>query len=253
MIYASRVQSIERTFGVLRAVSAGGGSVGVSEVARATGLAKSTCSRILASLDELGIVERIDDSGRFVIGAGLVALAGSGASPSSLREMARPELLGLADRLGECAGLAVPDGRDGLYVDQVPGPGHVQVTDWTGHRFPLHTIAAGLALMGGWSDTDVAAYADVGLEEFTPCTVTTLVGLRQRIGEVRRTGAAWTIGEFSEEIAGVAAAVCDPDGTAVASLTVYGPVFRFPGGADTSEIELVVREAAARVEAKLEG
>ena len=107
--------------------------------------------------------------------------------------------------------------------------------------------------MGGWSDTDVAAYADLGLEEFTPRTVTTLVGLRQRIGEVRRTGAGWTIGEFSEEIAGVAAAVCDPDGTAVASLTVYGPVFRFPGGADTSEIELVVREAAARVEARLEG
>jgi DNA-binding IclR family transcriptional regulator len=200
------VQSIERTFSVLRAVSAGGGSVGgsvgVSEVSRATGLAKSTCSRILASLDDLGIVERIDDAGRFVIGAGLISLAGSGTSPSSLRELARPELLDLADRLGECAGLAVPDGRDGLYVDQVPGPGHVQVTDWTGHRFPLHTIAAGQALMGGWSDTDVAAYAADGLDEFTPHTVTTLVGLRQRVGEVRRTGVAWTIGEFSEEISG---------------------------------------------------
>jgi IclR family KDG regulon transcriptional repressor len=107
--------------------------------------------------------------------------------------------------------------------------------------------------MGGWSDTDVAAYADGGLEEFTPHTVTTLVSLRQRVGEVRRTGAAWTIGEFSEEISGVAAAVCGPDGTAVASLTVYGPVFRFPGGADTAEVEQVVREAAARVGVRLAG
>ena len=253
MFYASRVQSIERTFNVLRAVSAGSGSVGVSEVSRATGLAKSTCSRILASLDELGIVERIDDAGRFVIGAGLISLAGSGTSPSSLRELARPELLGLADRLGECAGLAVPDGREGLYADQAPGPGHVQVTDWTGHRFPLHTIAAGQALMGGWSDTEVAAYAADGLDEFTLHTVTTLVGLRQRVGEVRRTGVAWTIGEFSEEIAGVAAAVCGPEGTAVASLTVYGPVFRFPGESDTCEIERVVGEAAARVGARLAG
>ena len=245
------MQAIERTFGVLRAVAAGEGTVGVSEVARATGLAKSTCSRILASLDDLGMVERVDEAGRYVIGAGLVALAGSGTTPASLREVARPELLDLADRLGETAGLAVRDGRDGLYVDQVPAPGHVQVTDWTGHRIPLHAIAAGQALMGGWDDGEVADYAADGLEALTPRTVTTLVGLRQRVGEVRRTGVSWTVGEFAEEITGVAAAIPGPDGGAVGSLTVYGPGFRFPGDADTCAIEQVVRDAAARVGARL--
>ena len=51
------MQAVERTVAVLRVVAAGGGSgggggvgsVGVSEVARGTGLAKSVCSRILAS------------------------------------------------------------------------------------------------------------------------------------------------------------------------------------------------------------
>jgi DNA-binding IclR family transcriptional regulator len=101
--------------------------------------------------------------------------------------------------------------------------------------------------MGSWTDERVATYAADGLAGFTEATVTTLVGLRQRVGEVRRRGVAWTLGEFSEEITGVAAPVCDPDGEAVASVTVYGPGWRFPGDADTTEIERLVRETAERV------
>ena len=66
-----------------------------------------------------------------------------------------------------------------------------------------------------------------------------------------RTGVAWTVGEFSEEITGVAAPVCDGDGETVASVTVYGPDFRFPGDADTCEIERLVVETAKRVAALL--
>ena len=96
-----------------------GDSSGVSEVARTTGLAKSTCSRILASLDELGIVERVDEAGRYVIGPGLRALAAAGAPVGTLRDLARPYLRELAGRLGESASLAVMDGGEGLYVTQV--------------------------------------------------------------------------------------------------------------------------------------
>jgi DNA-binding IclR family transcriptional regulator len=222
-------------------------SSGVSEVARTTGLAKSTCSRILSSLDELGIVERVDEAGRYVIGPGLRALAAAGAPVGTLRDLAEPYLRELAGRLGESVALAVMDGGEGLYVTQVAAPGPVQVTDWTGQRFPLHTIAAGQAFMGLWADEQVAKYAADGLAEYTEHTVTTLVELRQRVGQVRRRGVAWTVGEFSEEISGVAAPVCDPDGEAVASVSIYGPGWRFPGDADTTEIERLVLETAERV------
>ena len=125
-------------------------------MARTTGLAKSTCSRILASLDELGSVERVDEAGRYVIGPGLRALAAAGAPVGTLRDLARPYLRELAGRLGESASLAVMDGGEGLYVSQVAAPGPVQVTDWTGQRFPLHTIAAGQAFMGSWTDEELS-------------------------------------------------------------------------------------------------
>ena len=144
-------------------------------------------------------------------------------------------------------------GGEGLYVLQVAAPGPVQVTDWTGRRFPLHTIAAGQAFMASWTDEQVAEYAADGLAGFTDRTVTTLVGLRQKVGEVRRTGVAWTVGEFSEEITGVAAPVRDADGEPVASVSVYGPGWRFPGDGDVSEIERLVRETAERVGGLLAG
>ena len=232
---------------MLRVLAGRDDSSGVSEVARTTGLAKSTCSRILSSLDELGIVERVDEAGRYVIGPGLRALAAAGAPVGTLRDLAEPYLRELAGRLGESVALAVMDGGEGLYVTQVAAPGPVQVTDWTGQRFPLHTIAAGQAFMGLWADEQVAEYAADGLAEYTEHTVTTLVELRQRVGQVRRRGVAWTVGEFSEEISGVAAPVCDPDGEAVASVSIYGPGWRFPGDADTTEIERLVLETAERV------
>ena len=59
------------------------------------------------------------------------------------------------------------------------------------------------------------------------------------------------MGEFSEEITGVAAPVRDADGRPVASVSVYGPGWRFPGDGDVAEIERVVRETAERVGALL--
>ena len=238
---------------MLRAVANGPAAVGVSDVSRATGLAKSTCSRILASLSELGIVERVDEAGRFVVGEGLRALAGSAVSPRSLREVARPHLVELANLLGECASIAVRDGRDGLYVDQVTVESPVQVTDWTGQRFPLHTIAAGLALMGAWGPAEVEAYAAKGLEAFTEYTVASKTMLKRRVAEVSEEGVAWTMGEFSSEINGLAAPVIGPDGQVVASVAVYGPAFRFPIQDDRSAIEQAVCQTALSISTQLVG
>jgi DNA-binding IclR family transcriptional regulator len=71
---------------------------------------------------------------------------------------------------------------------------------------------------------------------------------------MRRTGVAWAIREFSEEIGGVAVPVYGPHaGVPVAAVTVYGPSFRFPGDVDRAEIERAVAETAARVGARLAG
>ena len=246
------MQAIERSFATLRAIRASDGSAGVSEVARTTGLPKSTVSRLLAALEQVGAIERVNPTGGYVIGAGLVALAGDGASVGTLREVARPYLRELTDSLGESSGLTVADGQEALYVDHVASDGSVRTRDWTGMRFPFHTVAGGLALLMTWSDVSVERVADVGLEAFSPKTVTTKEELKAKLIQARRDGYVWTMGDFDIEINGVAAPVRDPDGYAIGAVSIYGPSYRFPGERDAGEIGGTVRETSRLVQERLQ-
>lgn len=242
------MQTIERAFATLRAVRASEGNVGVSEVARATGLPKSTVSRLLAALGEVGAVERDPVTGGYVIGSGLSALAGNGPVGGTLREVARPYLRDLTDSLGESSGLTVADGDTALYVDHVPFEGSVRIRDWTGMRFPFHTVAGGLAILMTWSDTSVEEFARLGLDSFSSETVTTKAGLKKKLTMARREGYVWTMGDFDSEINGVAAPVRNREGYAIGAVSVYGPSYRFPGGRDSAKIGESVRETSRLVQ-----
>ena len=167
---------------------------------------------------------------------------------ATLREVARPHLRGLTETLGESSGLTVADGQETLYVDHVPTEGSVRTRDWTGMRFPFHTVAGGLALLMTWSDTSVERVAAHGLEPFSPATVSTEKELKAKLIQARREGYVWTMGDFDLEINGVAAPVRNEDGFAIGAISVYGPSYRFPGDRDPAEIGDSVREVSRLVQ-----
>src|SRR5690242_8682294 len=71
-----RIAAVQHAVAVLNAFSTAEPLLGVNEIARRIGLHKSTVSRILATLQDAHLVERDAASGRFSLGAGIVALAG---------------------------------------------------------------------------------------------------------------------------------------------------------------------------------
>lgn len=246
------MQAIERTFSILGALAEQPERAGISELARRTDLPKSTTSRILASLESLGMVERIGD--QYGIGAALATLT-HGASPiGSLREIARPQLVELADALGENASLVVDDGDLVIYIDTaMPSDQLVQVQDWTGVRVPFHAAAAGISLMSTWDDTRLTEYCGGGLEAYTDKTVTTLAGLRRKLETLRRSGVVWTVREFADDVTGIGAPILGPDGEAVGAINVYGPAYRFPGEQEVDEIAASVIDACARIATRFAG
>lgn len=234
---AETVVAVERAFAILHAISSARESVGVSAIGRQTHLAKSTVSRLLNTLDRLGMVERVGDDGRYRLGSGLAVFTpGVGVS---LIELARPHLRELVADLREDAGLAVTDGFDVLYVDQVGGPEPVQVRDWTGSRHPPHTVAAGYVLMRQWPQTKLLDFLSKPLASLTPDTDTNPKSVQHRLANW--SGYVWTLKEFASDVHGVAAPVRGPDGAIVAAVNLYGPSYRFPGDRSPDEIgELLV-------------
>jgi DNA-binding IclR family transcriptional regulator len=242
------VQSVERAFSILEAVS--GRPAGVTAIAERVHLPKSTVARLLQTLEEVEAVERVDGT-RWRIGRGVATLAGTASPERSLIGVARPHLTRLVAEVGEDAGVSLPDGYDVHYVDQVESGNPVQVRDWTGTRAPLHAVPSGLVLLAEWPDDAIEAFVARGLAQLTPRTLTDPKALRRRLAETRREGLAWGLEEYAEGISSVAAAVRDGRGKPIAALHLHGPSYRFPMPGETERIGVLVREAARDVSREL--
>ena len=242
----SNIQSVERAFAVLRAIGLHGQAVQLGVIAEETGLPKSTVSRLLGTMVGVGAVEKVA-AGEYSIGGELRAIVRPAVGPADLIGIAAPYLRELVDEFGEDVGLAIPDGKWALYIDQVQSPQPVQVQDWTGERFALHTTAAGYVFLAAMSDTDRTAYLLGPLERSSPATEIDPTRLGQLIDTASRRGHAWTFEAWSEGINGSAAPVRSAGGAVVAALNLFGPAYRFPGESDQDEVGSRLVEVADHI------
>ena len=239
------VQSIERAFSILRAVSTE--QAGISEIARRVSLPISTTARILATLEELHAVVRVDST-TYAIGASVAELAASIDPTASLLTRARAHLHELVALVGETAGLAIADGtRNVRYIDQVEADHEVQLRDWTGTSLPMHVVSSGQVLLAFRHQVEIEQYLKNELPAFTIKTIIDPSKLRSRLRAVVNDGVVWTAEEFHEGITSVAAPVFGADGRVAAALHCHGPSFRFPRANARREVELAVAAAAHRL------
>lgn len=240
----STVQSIDRAFSVLRSLASG--PAGVTEIADRVGLPKSTVSRLLSTLEELGAVEQVSVGGEYRVGWTMIELAAAARPGRSLISLARPHLAELTRLTGEAAGISIPDGRDMLYLDQLTPDSELQVRDWTGHRIPLYAVPSGHVVLAA----DAALAQQVATEPltpFTPHTIKTGKALLQRLQLVRHDGYAWALEEFAVGLNSVAAPVRTTDGRVIAALHVYGPASRFPGAQQAAELGELLKATADKI------
>ena len=241
----STVQSIERAFAVLRSLASG--PAGVTDIADRMGLPKSTVSRLLSTLEELGAVEQVAAGGNYRIGWAMIELSAAARPGRSLVSLARPHLAELNRLTGAAAGLSIPDGTDMLYLDQITPDSELQVRDWTGHRIPMHAVPSGQVVLA-FDDELASRVLSAPLQRFTPHTITDPAMLRKRLAAVRAAGYSMALEEFAEGLNSVAAPVRSASGRVVAALHVYGLPSSVPSERDGDEIGRLVQQAASRMQ-----
>ena len=243
------MQSIERAFAILRALSVQPG--GVTELSTRVALPKSTVARLLSALESEGAIEQIEAGGEYRIGPAIEEIAGGSGQGRSLIAAARPFLVDLAEQTGEASGLNTLEDGWVLFVDQVESSQDVQVRDWTGEWGLAHSVPAGLVMLAHSGESTIKAHIAAGLEPLTGATLTTEEELRDRLAQARSAGYLWCYEEFAEGINSVAAPVLSTDGTPIAALHVHGPDYRFPDPNRTHDIGLLVSDAATRLAEQL--
>jgi DNA-binding IclR family transcriptional regulator len=243
---SNNIQTVDRVLQMLLAFDDGRQELGVSDFALLLVVHKSTASRLAATLEKRGFLERVPGSKTFRLGPELGRLGLLAGGNRSLIELARLAMARLATETGETVNLAIRDGAEVVNIAQVEGPHIIGVGSWTGRRTRLHCTSNGKVLLA----FTAAPLGDEPLEALTPHTITSKRKLRAQLDRARQDGWAFTMSELEEGLHAVAVPVFDSSGACVAALSVSGPAYRMPV-ARLPEIARHCQEAARAVSARL--
>jgi IclR family transcriptional regulator, acetate operon repressor len=233
-------QAVDRAARLLSEVVHSADPMTFTGLSAATGLAKSTTSRLLLALERNGLVRR-DDHGRFLPGEMFVSFAWRGGAEAGLVAVARPFLEKLGKATGETINLAVTSNGVVEQIAQVDSTYLIGGTNWVGQPVPLHCSALGKVLLA-YGAAQLSPGAK--LDRRTDKTITTEAALKTELAAVRARGWAITDEELEPGLIAVAAPVYGFEGTVVAALSVSAPTSRMTKERVAMAAERCMEEAA---------
>ncbi|GAA2488982.1 IclR family transcriptional regulator domain-containing protein [Streptomyces gobitricini] len=226
------VAPLMRGITVLRALTHAAGTLSLSELERATGLARATVDRVTATLARMGYV-RLD--GRDATLAPRLMELGN----AYLAAIRLPGLLGaradaLADELDESVSLAVTD-RDGIrFVHQATRRRAMSLSFRIGDLLPAERTAPGALFAADWTPAEWTRWrehrtSDPDGRDFPavpPPAVPYGEGFEQRAAEARERGWALDDQRIEPGLVALAVPVHGPDGRVACAVSVVSHTSR---------------------------
>ena len=244
-----RVRSAQRVAAVLDALRDAHEPLRHAEVARITGIAKSSTSNLLDTLVDVGLVAR--DTRGYGLGTKLIALGAAAAERLEIRTIALPVLRELSDLGIGTANLAILHGNDVLYVEKVNNPAHViQIATRVGGTAPAHATALGKVLVAALDPVARETWIrDHAFTAVTEHTMTSASAFAEAVAVAARRGYALDEEEQNLRTVCVAAPLTDHTGATVAAISLSCLGVDLP--ADRAPQIAAVTDGARRISAML--
>lgn len=220
--------------------------VGLSELARAADLPKSTVHRCLQTLQEVGWVESSGGTGaRWSMSLRALSVCGGAGGRQNLRDLALPLMSDLQLVTTETVHLCAPDGDVLVLLERLDTSHALRAFLPLGERIPLHASATGLAYLSACPDDVVERYLAGPLEPRTPASLVEPDAIRAELLAVRARGYSINENGLSTGISSLGAPIVSRTGV-VGALSVSGPSIRIVP-ARFEELGTQVVESARRL------
>jgi DNA-binding IclR family transcriptional regulator len=218
---SGHVQAVDRALAILRLFSPQHPELELLEISQRLGLAKSTCHRLLATLEQNGFVTALE-RGRYRLGLVAVQVGEVAIRQLRLGSAVHAQLEVLCEETGETIGLTVLHGDSALVIDRVESAAPLRMQYGIGTLLPAHASASGKTLLafGGSSHDLVDGRA---LESFTPGTITSAERLAAELEHITHQGYAADREELYLGLVCLAVPVFDRFAGPAAALGVSGP------------------------------
>lgn len=195
--------------------------LGVSDIARRLGIAKSTAHRLLTTMRTRGFIEQDPDTGRYRLGLHLFELGHLAQVRHPLRATARSICFDLNRRTGLTVNLSVPEGADVVFIERVEaasaGPGLHDV----GRRLPSHVASSGKAI-AAWKPEYAEARIAAGFPHWARNTVRTASEWETVLRTVRKRGYATSSDESFDGSSSIAVPILGSPTWVVGALSFFG-------------------------------
>jgi len=221
------VSALDRGLALMQCFSDSRRALGPSELARLTGIPRPSVIRLAATLVQHRWLQPEPGGDRYMLGAGVVALAQAFLSGLDVRATARPGMQALADRFGGSVYLALRDGLELVVVEACRARAAMLTSRLdVGSRIPLANSALGRAYLGTLAETDRTPLLE-SLELARGSEWPELkAGLDAALAEHATFGWCTSLGAFHRDINSVAVAMVGPRGEVMA-FSCGGPAFLF--------------------------
>ena len=170
--FRTRLSSVANSLRLMKAFSEDEYEIGISNLAKRLGLAKSTVHRLATTLTGAGFLEQNSDTGKYRLGVALFELGALVRRRMDVANEARPKLRELLEKTGETVQLGIVDHFSVLYVYEMESRHAIRMAAAVGARASLHCTAVGKVLLAYQPADYVKQVIAHGLKAHTPKTVT---------------------------------------------------------------------------------
>lgn len=222
----TRLSSVANALRLVKAFSDEESEIGISDLARRLGLAKSTVHRLASTLLEEGVLEQNAVDGKYRLGLALFELGALVRRKMDFTAAARPFLRMLMEKTGETAHLAILDHGSVLYMITHESQQAIRVSSNVGTRAPAHSTAVGKALLAFQPEEEIARIVSRGLPASAPNTIVDGKALQRELALVRARSYAVDDEESEVGLRSIAAPIRGDAGQVIAAISIAGPVHR---------------------------
>jgi len=246
------MKTIDKAVSLLDQFSERSNTLGVTDLARATGLDKSVVHGLLRSLAHNGLIEQVPEGRKYRLGAKMLSYGHVRAASMPVIECARGVVRELRDQAGESAQLSVFLGDEMQVVVAFESDQPARVGFRVGRALSLHCSAVGLAVLSALPADFVDDLLSKPLKrlEGRPDMLMDPKRVRMLVEEARARGVAYADRTFTSDVTGVGAPVFGAGGEPIAAVAVSAPAHRV----DRERMEqfgALARAAAARISAAM--
>lgn len=245
------IGSVQRAVDILDLFDRGTQELGVSDIARALDLPKSTAAGLIFTLEQNDYLDQNPATRKYRLGFKLAERAGVFLDQFDLRRVALPILEKMRDTSNESLNLAIRDGKYVTYIERLLGNNMLGMRSEIGKRELIHSTALGKAMLAHLSSKELNQF--IADYEFIPVTPHTITDATTFISELEKTLLqGYAIDNQENELGGrcVAAAIYDYHGDPVAAISMSIPIQRFPEE-KISEFGNRIRQAAREISLQL--